>query len=633
MSEAASALGELAERGAQSLTARMEESSFGRGVLNLAGNKEWELDLTEGGRAIKAMNDDYIKYHDQALQAETQKLAAVRKWHQGDDTARNALPVKTTKMVQYYAHAVATQHPIQVVTKSILDADPENASLTQAELMVKNQKLARLAALEQSYGREFENAAPIIGRMLQDKDPRVVANAHRIADIISNEVRDTTSVTTFQGTKGEQSAAKVAMNKAFQAANKIYKKLEMPQIPLLNSSPTYFKQSEGERTAHRILNQMLIPFVAIPHIGQLFHIPASSPLPAIGSALMHMSDEDMHQTVEASAITANTLWQAMYRDILGETGKVAEWTNSPTVGKILARTVHQPGFTWLRRAQLNMAATVGFHSAIYWAHNLAESGSKIAAARLSEMGINPAEVLKQGGKLSEDQLQRGVYHFTNNRMFFSRSIDNSLYQNRDVILRSMYMYHSFVSSESAYLRRELLLMLKAGDIKGIAQFAGTLGIVFTGVAAPLLSGLEVMARTFSVQQGAQETEQRFKRMYQPSSFTDFASNYLAMLSHIGAAGVYFNYINAMRANRLASAVLGPMVGAVTTDVTDAYHAVFMPDKAGKHDVAPLERDLLKQTIPVLGSPLSHHLVPPRKTGTGTGRGFRLRSLSRGRRRF
>lgn len=626
MSEAASWIGEALESGAKAVEGRMEQSSLGRGVLNILGNKGYELGLTEEGRTIRAINDEYWRLHAQALDQETKKLAAVRQWYQSDDAVRNTLPIKTSTMAQYHAQAVAMGHPIQAITKSILDADPGNAALTQRELMVRNEQLARLKALPGSYGAEFEHVTPIIARMRQSADPRIVQLGQRYADIVSNEVRDTKMMTSYTGQKGLESVAKVNMNKAFQSANKIYEKLELPKIPLLDSTATYYKQEEPERLAHRVLNMMLIPFVAIPHIGQLFNPPASSPLEAIGATLMRMNHDDMQQTVDAAAITANTAWQTMYENILGETGKVAEFTNNPTLGKILSRSIHQPGFQFIRNWQLNLAGSVGFHSAIYWAHNFAESGSKIAEARLREIGIDPAEVLKQGGQLTEEQLQKGVFHYTNNRMFFSKSIDNSLWQNRNPIARSMMMYKSFVNSQATFMQRELTMMLKNGDLKGLAQYVGTIGILFPAVA-PLLTGAEVLARTGSIKQAQQEVQNRYQRLISPAGAGDWVSNYLGLISHLGTYGIFLSYINAMRAHRFAAAILGPMGGLLTTDAEDAWNAAFNPSARSGHNVKPLERDMLKQTIPVFGSELAHHLVPTKKeqSSGGGSRGFRLRS--------
>lgn len=625
MASVVSALGEMAERGAQNLTSKLEASPVGRGVLNMAGNSEWELDLSPGGRAVKAMQSEYVRLHDKALGEETAKLAKLRDWHQNDDVARNTLPVKTAKMSQYHVHAVATGHPIQQVTGSII-SDPDSMHLTQQQLMIKNESIARLTALSGSYGDHFQNAAPIIANMRLSSDPRMVDHAQRVADIISNQVRDTREIADHTGKMQDTSMGKWSVNKAFKTANKLRSAADEKEIPLLNTEPTYKKPEEAERQAHRVLDTVMLPFLAIKHVGQFFNLPASSPLPAIGKTLLRMDHSQMNQTVEASHIVASTLWRAMYRDILGETGKVSEWTGRPTLGKILARGIHQPGFTWFRRLQLNSAGAVGFHSAIYWAHNFAQGGSKIAEARLREMEIEPADVVRQGGRLTQEQMSKGVFHYTNNRMFFNKSIDNSLWQNRNVFTRSMFMYHSFVNSQAAFMRRELLLMSKAGDIKGLAQFAGTLAVLFPNFA-PLLGGGEKLLQTGSLKQAQDETKERYQRMYSPKNLPDWLENYMSLISHLGAAGVYFNYVNAIKGHRLASALMGPIVGATATDIEDTYAA------GTGRSAKPLVRDILKQGVPIAGSALAHQLAPTLAEESGSssrnnkfGNKFRLRGF-------
>lgn len=406
----------------------------------------------------------------------------------------------------------------------------------------------------------------------------------------------------------------------------------MSKIPLLNTEKTYTKPSQLEYKTDRIMNTMLIPYVALQHIGQLFHPIADSPLLAIGKFILRADQRDADQFIEASHIQATTLWNTMYRDILGEEGHVAEWTKSPTVGKILARTIHTPGLNFVRKMQLNIGGTIGFHSAIYWAHNFAESGSERAGIELDEMGIGRQDVIKQGGKLTDEQLTKGVFHYVNNRFFLDRQMDQSLWANKNVWTRSMFMYHSFVNSEAAYMRRTLLKMYKAGDIKGIAQFAGTLGILWPNIA-PLISGAQVMLRTGSAHQGGQEVQSRYKRLYQPSSAGDWIGNYLYLLAHIGTAGVYFDYLKAAQAHRLASAMIGPKAGALFGDVEDLINMGTTENKKGEHPWKPVLRDALKQTIPVGGSPLAHHLAPTTAEEKGGSTGSRRISrfgLRRGR---
>jgi hypothetical protein len=237
-----------------SVVGRAASSGSGRAILNIWGNQEWELGLTKGGEAVKAMHNDYIRIHDQTLNAENAKIKAIRDWHSGDARARAAVPVDA-KINQFHAHAVATQHPIASVTGQIVGAG--DGALTQEQLMIKNQQTARLTAIAGSYGEHYENATPIIAAMLQDKDPRVVSNAHRVADIISNQTRDTRKFISSTGVSEQSSAAKTFMNKAFMKANKYADEDDKP-ISLLNTEKTYTPQTPVERTAHRVMNRSAV---------------------------------------------------------------------------------------------------------------------------------------------------------------------------------------------------------------------------------------------------------------------------------------------------------------------------------------------------------------------------------------
>jgi len=628
LSKDAEKVGDLFDRG----VTKAASSGVGKFALNMAGNQEWEMSLTEGGKAISKIHKDYIKLHDTTLDQQNKKVQAIRDFH-SSDVGRAANIPHDAPIATFHKAAMTAGHPAQNVTRDIVGAG--DGGLNQDEYMIKSQQIARLTAVAGTYGEHYENATPIIAGMLRDPNPDVVNNAHRLADIVSNQTRDTRLFTDRAGRSEQSSAAKVYMNKAMMKAAKITGE-DLEPGKLLNTEKTYTGQEPWERNAHRILGTVLTPYVALNHIGQLFNIAASSPLSAIGASLLRMDYDTMSQTVEASGITASTLWSSMYRDILGENGKIAEWTHAPTVGKIMARTIHQPGLSWVRKTQINMAGSVGFHSAIYWAHNFAESGSKIAKARLEELGIEPAEVLKQGGKLNDEQLQKGVYHYVNNRMFFNKGVDNSLYQNKNVWTRAMFMYHSFVNSQSTYMKRELMLMARAGDIKGIAQFVGTLGVLFPAIA-PLLGGAETLLRSGSPTQAGQAIQKNYQSLTNADTPGEWIGNYFELISHLGAAGVYFNYINAIKANRLASAAAGPMVGAAATDATDVYHAAFMPNKQGHRNIDPLMRDVLKQTLPVIGSPLAHHFFPTtteqKERGGSTSTSRQRRGFSTRRRRF
>ena len=599
-------LAPLGEMWAKSLE---HEGGFGSKLLSLVGNKEWELDISPEGKAVKAQLGEYQRLRSVALGESTKDSKAVLDWHQGSNAARTALSLRTATVADLHAYAVQTGHPIQQTTAKILKRGvhpatgmSENAGLTLAELDIKNRSQARLAGLEGSVGSKMENVSPLIASLLDHSDPRVQMNGRRVADIVSNEIKDTRTYHE-RGGDIEKSSAKVQMNKSFSTVNKFRAVSEEKPIPMLNVKPTYEPVGNPERVAHEVLRMVQIPFVAIPHIGQYFHLGMSAPLQGVGKALLRMNEDEMNSTLEASGILANTEWDVVHSEILARSGKIAQWTNMPTAAEIVRKGIHQPGFNYMRLKQLSAAAAVGFHSAQFWATN-ALKGDKRALAELAEMGIDIADVKEQGGQLTEAQYAKGVYHFVNNRFFVNKTIDQSMYGNANFFMRSAFMYHSFVSSEMAYIGRELRKQFKAGDVKGIAQFVGTLGVVFPAVA-PMLKSLELLARTGSLQQAQSSAQKDYKSLTHPDSFGDFTGTYFDMLAHIGAMGAYYNYTQAIKSSRLANAIVGPMIGMGITDVEDAVNALRGKSKN------PLGRDVT-QLIPVVGKPLSHRLFPTLK---------------------
>ncbi len=589
-------LGEMIAKGLE------KDDSLAAKGLSLAGNKEWELNLNPEGQAIGKMLSEYNRIKTVSLKSSIENTKAIQEWHSSSDAIRNQFPLEKSTIDQFHSHAIATQSPVAKITGQIIQNDPTDGALTLDKYMLKSRAKARLDAISGSVGDKMQNVSPLIASMLEHPDPRINMNGKRIADIVSNELKDTR----LNRSNNLESGAKADMNRTFSVVNKARKAAgDESQIPKLRTDPTYYAPENAERNASSFIRMMQIPLVAIPHIGQYFHIPADSPLQAIGKALLQMDKPEMTKTLEASGVLNNTQWDVIHSDIAARTGKIAKWTNSPTAASIIAKSIHQPLFNWFRLKQLSAAGAVGFHSAIFWAEN-AMKGDKRALAELNEMGIDPADVIRQRGKLNEAQLAKGVYHYVNNRFFFDRSIDNSLLQNKNFFLRSIFMYHSFVNSEASYISRTLRKFASAGDYKGIAQYAGTLGIVFPAVA-PMLKSLEVFGRTGSASQAMQGIQDDYKKLSHP--FDDpvaFGATYLEMLAHIGAMGAFYNYTNAIKGHRLANAIIGPVVGPAVTGAEDIFAAA-----TGK-SAKPLGRDILQDTIPVAGKPLSHQLFPTLK---------------------
>jgi hypothetical protein len=614
--------GESLERGLQNTTSKAGDFAIGRLAQDLGGNKEWLLDLTPEGKAISKMNEEYHRVRTSALGDSNKDVKAVMDWNQSSDAVRNTLPLKTATLGEMHQYAESYNHPIAKTTQKLLDAGGVNpqtkgyeyAPKTLEQIHIANQHMSRLTGLGASYGDEYQNAIPLVASLQTHPDPRIKSLGQRVSDIISSETKDTTEI---MGTPA--SKFKLQANKTFSTLNKY---VENSNIPPLKTYSTYEPKTQLEYTADRALRMVQIPFVAIPHVGQYFNLLGGSPVSQIGKALLSWDADSMSKIVDQAHVTANTQWDAIYTELLGRTGKVANWTDKPTLGSIFSKTMHQPGFNWLRTKQLSAAGAVGYHSAIYWAKN-AMDGNKAAIAELTEMGIDFKEVAAQGGKLNEEQLTKGVYHFVNNRFFMNKTIDNSLLQNKNFVLRGAFMYHSFIASQKAFIMRQVIKSMKAGDYKGLAQFVGTLGVVFPFVA-PMLKSAELYLRTGSSAQAGNSIQHDYKALSGQSGLKEFNSTYWDMISHLGAMGAAYNYFQAMKSHRLANAAMGPMIGDFITHIEDAWGTGTRQPGAARL----LGRDLT-QDIPLIGKPLSHKLFPTHAEEGSTSTGLRSSYRRRG----
>lgn len=609
--------GTAAEHGLESLTAKSSDTLVGRLAQDIGGNKEWLTHLAPQAEAIGKQIEEFHRIKSTSLDSMNKNLESLWGSIKNDNNLRNKFDYSTAKLSDIHQHLSVAGHPDAKASAAILAqaTDPATglsryANDTLSEASLRNKGEAKLNGIAGSFGDHYQNISPLIANLLEHPDPRMNMLGHRMGDIVSNEVHDTAMIK-----RGDHfslgSTAKSEMNKTFEAVNKFRKRAgEGSEIPSLHTDPTYYAPNKIERTLSSVLRTVQIPFVALPHLGQYFHIPATAPLlDGIGRSLLRMDHKQMTKTVEMSSILANTEWDVIHSDIAARTGRVARWTGSPTAASIISKSIHTPLFNYARLQQLATAGSVGFHSAIYYG-KMATKGDKLAIAELNEMGIDVAAVLARKGKLTEEELAKGVYHWVNNRMLVNKTIDQPLLMNKNFVARSAYMYHSFVRSETAFIKREILKRFKAEDIKGIAQFAGTLGIVFPAVA-PLLKSAEMLVRTGSPAATGAQLQKDYTDLMGKNGIKSAASAYIDMLSHIGAAGAALNYANAIKGHRLANAMMGPMLGMAATDAEDAYNAAFSPSKTGKHPLKPLERDAL-QMVPVFGKPLSHRLIPSTK---------------------
>lgn len=633
-----SALGELAEKGLGKITDKLAGSKVGGEVMNLAGDKAAEFTRSPQGQIAGKLLDQFKSEQAKSLQGLDNTHSTLYKGLQSDPALRNKFDLKLTKLQIITNHLQGAGHPLTSVAKRLEAQTPDNFQKTLPEIAQVNLGQARLAGIANSFGDKMQNLVPLIMDLQDHSDPRMNVHGNRILDIVSNELKDTTKVPDPKsGAMMEASQTKVDVTRALRSVNKFRQasiaagnkgtKLLSPES--ISLKPTYTAPNSIEKAVGGWIRTVQVPLVAIPHIGNYFNL-GSSPLKSIGAALLTMGDKQLQDTVYASGALSATMHDIMHASLEGRTGKIAQWSQSPTAGELIYKGLHSPGFNYLRSKQLMMGGAVGYHSAITWAAE-AVQGNKRAILELQEMGLDVNKIVNRSGQLTPEELQTGIFHFVNNRFFVNRTQDSGLYSNKNVFMRSATMYHQFLNAQVSFMRREAVKMLKAGDVMGLAQFAGSLGVLFPAIA-PMLKSLEILGRTGNINTATQNAKDEYSNLSGSNGAGAASSEYLDLLFHIGGMGVFMNYMGSAQNHRLQAAALGPLFSTPLTAVEDAISGTKEALKDHKSNkelqpFRPLERDLLQDTLPVIGKPLSHWLAPTNKEEP------KVKLSRRGRRRF
>lgn len=482
-------------------------------------------------------------------------------------------------------------------------------NLTPMEINQKMMFEASRQAQIQVFRRNNAGLLQTLMPLFESSDPVMHTHANAMLDIFANQFRDTEIG--GRGARGlEVSKTKMDIRTALYKENK---RRAGQGLPLLGYNPSkmrvgaiYQKQNDLEKLLARRTRFFLAPLIFFPHLATFFNY-SWAPLTAIGKTLSTLNDAQLNQLVEASGIF-NAIFHSMLDEEIRNSAGVIGRTTKPVYGRVAGYVFHTPGFNLLRKSQLHFGGILGYHSAQYWA-DAALRGDQRAIEELKEMHID-ITALRQRGHLSPADLQQAIWHFVNNRAFIDRAMDRALTSTRNPWMRLLTMFHGYVMDQQALMRRELHKMLDAGDYKGIARFAGTVGIAFPAIA-PMLKSLEVMARNASVQQGYQSLGQDYRELTHPKSARAWMLEYIDMISMFGSIGTFHSYLQAAQNDRLALAVLGPVYGSATRIAQDITNYAIHPSAKGKRNIRPLAKDVLQQTIPG-GNILSNRLFPAKR---------------------
>lgn len=603
MAGAAEALGGLLRDFGSKVTEKLRSSEIGSQFIDTVGSQRNEFMRSPEGTQILGKMDAYTQQKNSILGQLLKPVDAIR------DAVKDSPARLKSNISDIHQHLTSTNHPAAQHTAQMLQQDPAVGAMNLQTLTQKSWSQASLLAQANVFGVDNANLVKDLMPLYDSPNPVMHSHADAMLNVLANQFHDTMKIPKLGV---DASRTKMDVQKAFTLLNKQREQMSEKPIALPKDvKAVYEHQNELARWASYRARIYLAPMIAINHISTFFNY-ANAPLSAIGKAMAGMDAGEVRQLSDASGIFGSQMHQMIAEDISNRTGFVASKTGKSEIGSVLGKVFHNPGFSFVRGLQLKAGALVGYHSLMHWTEG-AMKGDKRSILELKEMGIDVPALLKRGGALSDGDKSTAIFHFVNNRAFIDRSLDRSLTATKNPWTRMLTMFHGYVTSQQAFMRRELQKMMDAGDYVGVARFSATIGLVFPTVA-PMIKSAEVLARTASAQQAGQGIQDDYRKLTHPAGVGEFTTEYLDMLSYFGSFGTLHSFITASHSDRLALALMGPIAGDVVRTGQDVINYATKSDKSGKHNIRPLAKDILQQTLPGAGNIISSELFPTKSKG-------------------
>lgn len=255
---------------------------------------------------------------------------------------------------------------------------------------------------------------------------------------------------------------------------------------------------------------------------------------------------------------------------------------APRDGGISSKWTTIIGLQPLDRANRLASALAGKYHAMEIAKKYA-ANPKIGrwANQLERMGINPNDVLRQGGNLTDDQLREAALGIANDTQFAGTVLDLPMLRNTPQG-QFIYLFKSFALQQGRFVK-DLVKKAARGEPGELIRYATALGTVGAGFG-------EVTAQVKSILSGRERPDEAEQR-------------YLEALTYAGSLGIMTDMIRAMDRgpDAVAAFIGGPAFGEFTRTMSEIPDAVRgEPDKLMRHAIS---------RVPIAGQALAKWLVP------------------------
>ncbi|HEY4799157.1 MAG TPA: hypothetical protein VII99_08800 [Bacteroidia bacterium] len=499
-------------------------------------------------------------------------------------------------------------HPGELALRPLM-SNPKNGKYTIEDMKNIMISHANAIGVEQSLGPHSIYLANLLEPMLTGPDPVEYTRAMSWMNNLSQIFNDTTSVYNM-GSTHEESKIKMdvsaLINQPRVAAN-------LKPITI-DTTPQFEKGGMYEKIGHKYVMNNITPWIGIVHIGDLMKLPANLPARVLWKTLTTFNEPQLKDMVMRSGALTHTILEIVDADFRFRTSALADVTKMPDAAALIHKMWHQPGFNNLRKLQINIMGAAAYHAMQEWSQQ-ALRGNEWAIENLKEVEVDINDLIRRNGVLTQDEMLNGMYHYTDNRLYIDRPLDRTKYAGKSPFFRTALMLHGYARKEGIYIGRELHKMIRTGEGMKVAQFAAVVAGVYPFVTAPLLRSLGVLARTADPKAAYDDYTGTYHRLSHPGGAGNFALEYATLLAHFGGMGNFMNMLHAAHAHKLAYQMAGPFPGVVYNigdDLLNAAQTELTSPPGKKKDYTQFYRDILRYSIPVLGSQAAHWLLPKRQ---------------------
>jgi hypothetical protein len=364
------------------------------------------------------------------------------------------------------------------------------------------------------------------------------------------------------------------------------------QAQLSNDAP-FTRVTEAEKEVKNIASIGFLGRIAWPHLVQ----PINNTITAGFKATFKAVEEslknwnDLKETATASGVLVDETISELYNS----KNKVTTWVEKNM--HLPAKYYQMPFFKDERKAFLVFSAEVGKQDALLNAEKLLqEPGSKSARLSLQRYGIVPDEVIENGGKLTEEQLNRARYFQAERAMFIKSPLNTPQKWEENSISRTLYMYKPFAFNQSRMMKQAIVDAWKKDGVAGAAKVVGTIATLFPAAGELIWSGDELLMGHMPDRR--EDRIKAFEQTFGENIATRGIDEWASAIAHVGGLGVTYSILRSSYAQAMTNYLAGPFLGWAGEEVMGILNTVRKQDP--KYFLKPNLR-----RIPVIGPAVSN----------------------------